>query len=69
MSLHAVDQTAVAPTVAELLRRAERIGAVARERAVTTETARQVSGDLIDEISGVFWQTEKAKTAGVYPPS
>ena len=25
--------------------------------------------DLIDEIAGVFWQTEKAKTAGVYPPS
>lgn len=24
--------------------------------------------DLIDEIAGVFWQTEKAKTAGVYPP-
>jgi nickel superoxide dismutase len=25
--------------------------------------------DLIDEIADVFWQTEKAKTAGVYPPS
>lgn len=24
--------------------------------------------DLIDEIAGVFWKTEKAKTAGVYPP-
>ena len=25
--------------------------------------------DLIDEISAVFWQTEKAKGMGVYPPA
>jgi nickel superoxide dismutase len=25
--------------------------------------------DLIDEIAVIFWKTEKAKTAGVYPPS
>lgn len=25
--------------------------------------------ELIDEISDIFWQTEKAKDAGVYPPS
>lgn len=25
--------------------------------------------DLIDEISDIFWQTEKAKGMGVYPPS
>ena len=25
--------------------------------------------ELIDEISDIFWQTEKAKGAGVYPPS
>ncbi len=25
--------------------------------------------DLIDEISDVFWQTEKAKGMGVYPPT
>ncbi len=25
--------------------------------------------DLIDEIAGIFWQTEKAKGMGVYPPS
>jgi nickel superoxide dismutase len=25
--------------------------------------------DLIDEIAAIFWQTEKAKTSGVYPPS
>ncbi len=24
--------------------------------------------DLIDEISGIFWQTEESKAAGVYPP-
>ncbi len=25
--------------------------------------------DLIDEIAGVFWQTEKAQGMGVYPPA
>jgi len=25
--------------------------------------------DLVDEIADIFWQTEKAKDAGVYPPS
>lgn len=25
--------------------------------------------DLIDEIAAIFWQTDKAKDAGVYPPS
>ena len=25
--------------------------------------------ELIDEISDIFWQTEKAKGAGVYPPA
>ena len=25
--------------------------------------------DLIDEIADIFWQTEKAKGMGVYPPS
>jgi nickel superoxide dismutase len=25
--------------------------------------------DLIDQISGVFWQTDESKDAGVYPPS
>ena len=25
--------------------------------------------DLIDEIADIFWQTEKAKDMGVYPPS
>jgi len=25
--------------------------------------------DLIGEISGIFWQTEESKAAGVYPPA
>lgn len=25
--------------------------------------------DLVDEVSDIFWQTEKAQGAGVYPPS
>ena len=25
--------------------------------------------DLVDEIAGIFWQTEKAKGMGVYPPA
>lgn len=25
--------------------------------------------DLIDEIAAIFWQTDKAKSMGVYPPS
>jgi alkylation response protein AidB-like acyl-CoA dehydrogenase len=50
MSLAALDQTPAVPTVAELLRRAERIGAIARERAQETEKARQVSADFIDDM-------------------
>jgi hypothetical protein len=25
--------------------------------------------DLIDEISGIFWQTDESKVTGVYPPN
>jgi nickel superoxide dismutase len=25
--------------------------------------------DLIDQVSGIFWQTDESKDAGVYPPS
>jgi alkylation response protein AidB-like acyl-CoA dehydrogenase len=50
MALAAVDQDAVVPAVTELLRRAEQIGAIARERAVETEKARQVSADLVDRM-------------------
>lgn len=31
--------------------------------------ASQKMVDLIDEISEIFWQTDKAKDMGVYPPS
>jgi alkylation response protein AidB-like acyl-CoA dehydrogenase len=48
MALAAVDRNEPIPSVAELLERAARIGAVARERAQETETARHVSADLVD---------------------
>src|SRR5262245_18799154 len=48
MAVVAVDHTAAVPTVSELIRRAERIGEIARERAVETERARQVSAELVD---------------------
>ena len=44
----AVANSAPVPSVAELLKRAERISLIARERAVETEKARQVSADLVD---------------------
>jgi len=39
---------AAIPSVSELLRRAEKIAAIARERALETEKARQVSAELVD---------------------
>src|SRR5262249_31391268 len=47
---------AAVPDVATLKKRAERIGAIARERAVETERARRVSGDLVDMMreAGLF---------------
>lgn len=47
MTLVAVDQGVSIPSVSELLQRARRIGAVAREQAMETEKARQVSADLV----------------------
>jgi alkylation response protein AidB-like acyl-CoA dehydrogenase len=44
----AAGRNAAVPDVAELKKRAERIGAIARERALETEQARRVSGDLVD---------------------
>jgi len=41
-------ESSTAPSVDELLRRAQGIGAIARERAVETEKARRVSADLVD---------------------
>jgi alkylation response protein AidB-like acyl-CoA dehydrogenase len=48
MAYVAAGRNAAVPDVAELKKRAERIGAVARERAVETEQARRVPGDLVD---------------------
>lgn len=47
MALAVFNEKNSTPEVAELLRRAETIAAVARERAVETEKARQVSADLV----------------------
>jgi nickel superoxide dismutase len=38
------------------------------KKSVDPEDGRKLIG-LIDEISDIFWQTEKAKTMGVYPPN
>lgn len=48
MALAAKARTASTPGVSELLSRAEKIGAIARERAMEFEKARQVSADLVD---------------------
>lgn len=48
MTIAATARTVAAPSVPELLRRAEEIGAIARERAFEFERARRVSSDLID---------------------
>ena len=50
MALAATAKGADVPSVAELLRRAEEISVVARECAVETEKARQVSADLVDKM-------------------
>ena len=44
------------PSVSELLRRADGISVIARERAMETEKARQVSPDLIEKMqqAGLF---------------
>ncbi len=48
MALAASAQTNSVPSVSELLSRAEKIGAIARERAIEFEKARHVSGDLVE---------------------
>lgn len=50
MALAAIDRNEPIPSVAELLARAARIGAIARDRAVETESARHVSADLVDQM-------------------
>ena len=49
MALAAAKQSSI-PSVADLIARAEAIGAEARERAVEFEKARQVSSDLVDKM-------------------
>jgi len=46
----AAARTSSVPGVAELLRRAETIGAMARERAIEFEKARQVSADMVERM-------------------
>lgn len=50
MALAATVRDAAAPSVPELLKRAEAIGAIARDRAAEFEKARQVSADLVDRM-------------------
>ncbi len=50
MAVVAAARDAAIPSVSELLRRADEISAVARERAVETEKARQVSADLMERM-------------------
>jgi nickel superoxide dismutase len=38
------------------------------KKSVDPEDGKKLVG-LIDEIADIFWQTEKAKGAGVYPPA
>ena len=47
MAVAAVSESRTSPDVRELLRRAEKIATVARERALETEKARRVSADLV----------------------
>ena len=48
MALAASAQTNSVPSVSELLSRAEKIGAISRERAIEFEKARHVSADLVE---------------------
>ena len=50
MAVAAAIQNSQIPSVPELLRRAEEIGTIARERAVDIERARQISADLVDKM-------------------
>ena len=56
MGLAALDQNPANPAPADVLHRAEKIGAIARERALETEAARRVSADLVDQMrdAGLF---------------
>jgi nickel superoxide dismutase len=43
-------------------------GAGDAKKSLDAEVAKNLVG-LIDEIAAIFWQTEKAKGMGVYPPA
>ena len=55
------------PNLHDLFWRAIRAASAAK-KTMDVE-ASQTMVDLIDEVSEVFWQTEKAKGMGVYPPA
>ena len=50
MALAAAHRNAAVPSVAELLKRAERISVISRERAVETEKARRIPADLVEKM-------------------
>lgn len=54
------------PQLHDLFWRAIKQAGIAKKSMDPAEGKKLV--DLIDEISGIFWQTEKAKSMGVYPP-
>lgn len=55
------------PNLHDLFWRAIRAASAAKKSVDPADAQKLV--DLIDEISDIFWQTEKAKSMGVYPPS
>ena len=55
------------PQLHDLFWRANRAASSAK-KSMDPEEGRKLLA-LIDEISEIFWQTEKAKGMGVYPPS
>jgi len=55
------------PQLHDLFWRAIRQAGIAKKSVDPADGQKLV--DLIDEISDIFWQTEKAKGMGVYPPA
>lgn len=55
------------PNLHDLFWRAIKAASAAKKTMDVDASQKMV--DLIDEISDVFWQTEKAKSMGVYPPA
>ncbi|GBD84439.1 superoxide dismutase [Ni] precursor [bacterium BMS3Abin02] len=61
------EHVAAFPQLHDLFWRAIRQAGVAK-KTVDPEDGRRLL-ELIDEIAEIFWQTDKAKAMGVYPPS